>query len=74
MEPRVVPDPPAFPRYQEPVMAATTIVSMVASILILLRSFGVGISDDQYNAIINAVAIIGPVVAGLWARRRVTPV
>ncbi len=74
MEPRVIPDPPAFPRRAEPVLAATTLVSMVASILVLLQSFGIAISDDQYNAIINAVAIIGPVLAGLWARRRVTPV
>jgi len=74
MSPRVVPDPPAFPRHTEPVLAATTLVSVVASILVLLRSFGVQLSDDQYNAIINVVAIVGPVVAGLWARRRVTPV
>jgi hypothetical protein len=59
---------------REPVMAATSLVSAIAAVLVLLRSFGVQITDDQYNAIINLVAIVGPIGAGLWARRRVTPV
>lgn len=59
---------------KEPVMTVATASAVVGAVLVLLRSFGVGISEDQYNAIIGVVVVAGPVVAGVLARRKVTPV
>lgn len=72
--PRPIPDPSPYPSRREPVMAATSLVSVVAAILWLLEEFRAPLTDGQYNAILYLVSIVGPVLAGLWARRRVTPV
>lgn len=62
----------------EPVAtAAGTAVSatvVVAAGLGLLRAFGVPIDDTQHTAIVGFVGVIAPLVAAVWARRRVTPV
>lgn len=62
----------AFAR-EEPVVTAATILSLVGAVLLLLRAYGVVISEDQHDAILAVVSIAGPLVAGWWARRRVTP-
>ena len=58
----------------EPVLAWASIVAFVGAVLVLLRSFGFGITEDQYNAIIGVVVVAGPIVAGVLGRRKVTPV
>lgn len=58
----------------EPVLAVGTITALVAAAISLLTAFGVDVTDDQREAILAFVAIVGPVVAALVARRKVTPV
>lgn len=57
----------------EPVMTGATVLALVGAVLVLLRSFGVMITDDQYNAIIGVVAIVAPIVVGVIVRRKVSP-
>lgn len=57
----------------EPVMTGATILAFVGAVLVLLRSFGVMITTDQYNAILGVVVIAAPVVVGVLVRRKTTP-
>jgi len=63
---------PSFIR-EEPVVTSATVLSLVAAVLMLMRAFGVLITDDQHDAILNVVAIGGPILAAIWTRRQVSP-
>lgn len=58
----------------EPAITVASITAVVAAIIGALVAFGVNLSDDQQKAILALVAVVGPVVAGLVTRRKVTPV
>lgn len=58
---------------KEPAITLGTISAAVAAILTLLVAFGLDISEDQQTAILGVVATVGPIVAGLLIRRKVTP-
>lgn len=55
---------------REPVATAGVVTAGIA----LLVAFGLPISEEQTGAIVTFVAIAGPLVAALFARRKVTPV
>lgn len=57
----------------EPAVIVGAISAVVASILVLLVAFGFDITPDQTAAILGVVAAVGPIVAALVIRRKVTP-
>ena len=59
---------------REPAITVGTVSAAVAAVLTLLVAFGLDITEEQQTAILGVVATIGPLVAGLLIRRRVTPV
>ena len=58
----------------EPAITIGTITAAVAAVLALLIAFGVDLTDEQTAAILGLVAAVGPIVAAILTRRRVTPV
>lgn len=60
----------------EPVVSAAAITGLVGAILGVLVAFGVPVTGDQAEAILNLVGILAPVAAavigGLIARKKVT--
>lgn len=57
----------------EPAVIVGAISAVVAAILALLVAFGFDITPDQSVAILGVVAAVGPFVAALVIRRKVTP-
>ncbi|MEV6693357.1 hypothetical protein AB0M35_17995 [Micromonospora sp. NPDC051196] len=57
------------PDSTEPVMSAAAITAAVTAMIALLVAFGLELSADQQAAILGVVAVVGPLVAGWWARR-----
>ncbi len=41
----------------------------ITAVIVLLRSFGVPLTDDQQNAINGLVAVLAPIVIGLIGRQ-----
>lgn len=58
---------------REPVITVGTISALVAAILALLVAFGIDIPDDVQSGILAVIATAAPIVAGVIARRYVTP-
>lgn len=58
---------------KEPVLTAAGIAAITSALIALLLSFGVGLTPDQTAAIMGLVGVVAPVVAGYFARKRVTP-
>lgn len=56
----------------EPVVSAAVITGLVGAILRLLISFGVDITSEQVEAILDVVTLVAPVVGAFIARRFVT--
>lgn len=56
----------------EPVVSAAVITGLVGAILRLLISFGIDITGDQVEAILDVVTLAAPIVGALIARRFVT--
>lgn len=56
----------------EPVRT-TTISAAVAAVLALAVAFGLDLTQEQTAAILGVVAVAGPIIAGLIARKKVTP-
>ena len=59
---------------REPVVTASTITAVVAAGLALAAAFGLHLSKEQTAAIMGAVALLAPIVAGFIGRQFVTPV
>lgn len=59
---------------REPVLTAATLTAAVAAVIGLLVSFGLDVTQGQTEAILTAVGVVFPIVAGLLARSSVTPV
>lgn len=59
---------------REPLLSVATVTAAVSAVLALLVAFGLDVTEDQQNAILGAVAVIAPIVVGLLARGKVTPV
>jgi len=57
----------------EPALVQGTATAVVAAAIGLLVSFGLPITDEQQQAILTFVAIVGPLVAALLIRRGVVP-
>jgi uncharacterized YccA/Bax inhibitor family protein len=55
----------------EPLAPVGAVMSLAAAVITLLVSYGVQISDSQQAAILGVVAIVGPILTVLWARRQV---
>jgi hypothetical protein len=62
---------------KEPVLTATSVLAVIGAVLGYLVSAGV-LSDTQASSMTQLFAVLVPLVlpllAGLWARRKVTPV
>lgn len=58
----------------EPVLTTATVTAAIGAVLALLTQFGVDLTESQTAAILGLFATLAPLVAGLIARRRVTPV
>lgn len=58
----------------EPVLSAAGVTAVITAGLAVLVAFGVPITDAQAVAVVGFVGVVAPIVAGVWARRRVTPV
>lgn len=59
---------------KEPALSATSVAALVGAALVLLREFGVPLTEGQHTAIMAFAAVLLPIIAGLWTRSRVTPV
>lgn len=55
----------------EPAQIIAYITAAATAMISLLVAYGVDISEDQKQAILGAVAILAPIVAGLVIRSRV---
>lgn len=60
--------------HKEPAAIIGTATAVVSALIALLVAFGVDVSEDQQTAIIGAVVVLAPIVAGLLIRSKVTPV
>ena len=56
----------------EPVVSAAVITGLVGALLRLLISFGIDITPDQVEAILDVVTLAAPIVGAPIARRFVT--
>ena len=56
----------------EPVVSAAVITALVGALLRLLIAFGIDISSDQVEAILDLVTLAAPIIGALIARRFVT--
>jgi hypothetical protein len=59
---------------REPAVVIGTITAAVAAILALLVAFGIELDQTQQVAILGVIAGVGPLVAAILTRRKVTPV
>lgn len=59
---------------REPVITAASIASIASALVALLVAFGLHLSKDQIAALLGFVGVVAPLVAGWFARSRVTPV
>jgi predicted amino acid dehydrogenase len=57
----------------EPVMTGATVLAIVGSILTLLVSFGVDLTQEQTAAIVGFVGVVAPVAIGFIVRAKVSP-
>lgn len=57
---------------REPALIIGLITAAVASVLVLLTAFGVDLTPEQQVAVIGVIAGVGPLVAVIIARRKVT--
>lgn len=61
----------------EPVITAAAIPLLVGAVLILLVSFGIPVTPEQADAIVNVIELAIPIAMGVGAylaRRQVSPV
>lgn len=58
---------------REPILTANVVVALILEVCVLLRAFGVPLTDAQQNAIIGVAAAVFAIGAGLIARRYTTP-
>ena len=59
---------------REPLITRASLTALVAAVLTLLVTFGVGLSGEQQAAILGVVAVVAPLVVAAISRHRVTPV
>ena len=59
---------------EEPVFTIAGISAAVAALITLLTAFGLALTHEQTEAILGFTAIVTPLVAAYFQRRRVTPV
>lgn len=58
---------------REPVINASTAAAGASVLLALLLAFGVDVSKEQTTAILGVVGFAAPILAAVFARKRVTP-
>ena len=63
---------PTLPQ-REPAVIIGAITAAVASVLALLTAFGIDLDQGQQVAILGIIAGVGPLVAAILTRARVTP-
>lgn len=57
----------------EPALTVGTVSALVSALLALLVAFGIDIPEDVQTGILAVIATAAPIVAGIIARRYVTP-
>ena len=58
---------------REPALIIGLVTAAVASVLVLLAAFGVDLTPEQQVAVIGVIAGVGPLVAVIITRGKVTP-
>jgi hypothetical protein len=58
----------------EPVLTIASITALATAVVTLLVAFGLPLTQDQQQAVLGFVAVVAPLVAAYFARKRVTPV
>lgn len=58
---------------REPAITVGTITALVAALIGIAAAFGLPMSDAQVQSLLVFVAVLGPLVAALWTRGKVTP-
>lgn len=58
----------------EPAVTIGTITAAVSAVIGLLVAFGFNVNDAQVAAITAVVSVLGPIVAAIITRSKVTPV
>ena len=59
---------------REPAVIVGMITSLAAAVIACLVAFGLPLTDDQVQALLGLVAVVGPIVAAVITRGKVTPV
>lgn len=58
----------------EPVVSAGALAGVLSAVLLWVRMMGwINWTDDQFNQFMIVVSLVLPIVTGIWARQRVTP-
>lgn len=58
---------------REPVITVGTITALVAALIVVATAFGLPLSDAQTQSLLGLTAVVGPLVAALVTRGKVTP-
>lgn len=58
---------------REPVQASNSLTALIAALSILVKPW-LNISNESQLAIVTVIAIVGPLLAGIYSRSKVTPV
>lgn len=58
---------------REPSVVIGLVTTAVAAVLALLVAFGIDVTAEQQVAILGVIAGVGPLLAGILIRRKVTP-
>lgn len=58
---------------RNPLLTRATITGVVGAVLALLVAFNVDLTPDQEKALVGLAVALAPIVAGVWARFKVTP-
>jgi hypothetical protein len=60
----------------EPILTATTLSSIVSAVLAVAVAFNVPITEEQRNALLGLVAVVGAIFwgAAAYSRNQVTPI
>lgn len=57
----------------EPAITVGTVTALVAALIVVATAFGLPLTDPQTQSLLGLTAIVGPLVAALVTRRKVTP-
>lgn len=57
----------------EPLVTVASITAILGALLVLLREFGVPLTDGQHDAIVGFALVVAPLIVAAVVRGKVTP-